>query len=99
MYNRLKLSMKPYKCSEKLKVHREDINMDFFQFYKSVHFDPVIPIMDVFAELARGSSCLQLFRGPHARLTPVYSTEHALTGVFEVLGKMIAHSLIQSGYW
>lgn len=115
--NRLKLSMKPYMCSEKLKVDREDIVMDFFQFYKSVHFDPVIPIKvqikgepavdtggvlrqaftDVFAELASGSSCLRLFRGAHARLTPVYSTEHVLTGVFEVLGKMIAHSLIQGG--
>lgn len=115
--NRLKLSMKPYMCSEKLKVDREDIVMDFFQFYKSVHFDPVIPIKvhikgepavdtggvlrqaftDVFAELASGSSCLRLFRGAHSRLTPVYSTEHVLTGVFEVLGKMIAHSLIQGG--
>ncbi|XP_022780115.1 uncharacterized protein LOC111321486 isoform X1 [Stylophora pistillata] len=115
--NRLKVSMKPYVCSEKLKVDREDTVMDFFQFYKSVHFDPVIPIKvqingepavdtggllrqvftDVFAELASGSSCLRLFRGMLARLTPVYSTEHLLTGVFKVLGKMIAHSLIQGG--
>lgn len=115
--NRLKVSMKPYVCSEKLKVDREDTVMDFFQFYKSVHFDPVIPIKvqikgepavdtggllrqvftDVFAELASGSSCLRLFRGMLVRLTPVYSTEHLLTGVFKVLGKMIAHSLIQGG--
>ncbi|PFX23510.1 hypothetical protein AWC38_SpisGene11949 [Stylophora pistillata] len=42
--NGLKLSMKPYMCSEKLKVDREDIIMDFFQFDISVHFDPAIPI-------------------------------------------------------
>ena len=29
--NRLKLSMKPHMCSEKLEVDREDIVMDFFQ--------------------------------------------------------------------
>ncbi|PFX23509.1 Retrovirus-related Pol polyprotein [Stylophora pistillata] len=42
--NGLKLTMKPYMCLEKLKVDREDIVMDFFQFYISVHFDPAIPI-------------------------------------------------------
>lgn len=53
---------------------------------------------DVFAKIANGNSCLCLFRGIDAsRLTPVYSSEHVLTGVFEVLGKMIAHSLIQGG--
>lgn len=79
--NRLKLSTKSYMCSEKLKVDREDILMDFFQFYKGVHFDPVITIkvqikgepavdtggvprqafMDVFAELASGSSDILFF--------------------------------------
>ena len=53
---------------------------------------------DVFSEIANGSSSLRLFRGVDAsRLTPIYSSEHVLTGIFEVLGKMIAHSLIQGG--
>ena len=116
--NRLKLSMKSYMYSEKLKVDREDLVIDVFHFYKSQHFDPTIPVRvqmkgepavdtggvlrqvftDVFADLASGSStCLRLFRGQDARLTPIYSSEHVLTGVFEVLGKMIAHSLIQGG--
>lgn len=52
---------------------------------------------DVFYEIAGGESYLRLFRGPNRRLTPIYSSEHVLTGVFEVLGKLIAHSLIQGG--
>ena len=40
---------------------------------------------------------LRLFTGPSNWLTPVYSSEHILTGVFEVLGKMISHSLVQGG--
>eukprot|EP00794_Sanderia_malayensis_P013447 gene13447-14828_t len=40
---------------------------------------------------------VQVFRGQNARLTPIYSSEHVLTGIFEVLGKMIAHSLVQGG--
>ena len=116
--NKLKFSMKPYMYSEKLKVDKEDIVMDFFHYYKSGEFDPSVPIKvqmrgepavdtvgvlrqaftDVFSEIANGSSSLRLFRGVDAsRLTPIYSSEHVLTGVFEVLGKMIAHSLIQGG--
>ena len=41
--------------------------------------------------------CLRLFTGPPNRVTPVYSSEHILTGIFEVLGKMISHSLVQGG--
>ena len=114
----LKFSMKQYMYSEKLKVNKDDVVMDFFHFYKSSEFDPSILIKfqmrgepavdtggvlrqaftDVFAEIANGNSCLCLFRGIDAsRLTPIYSSEHVLTGVFEVLGKMIAHSLIQGG--
>lgn len=113
----LKLSMKPYMYSEKLKVDKEDIVMDFFHFYKSSEFDPSVPIKvqmrgepavdtggvlrqsftDVFSEITNGNSCLRLFRGVDtSRLTPVYSSERVLTGVFEVLGKVIAHSLINS---
>ena len=115
--NKLKKSMKPYMHSEKLKVDKEDLVMDFFHFYKSPEFDPVIPVKiqmrgepavdtggvlrqaftDVFGEISSGNSCLRLFRGSNGRLTPIYSSEHVLTGVFEVLGKMIAHSLIQGG--
>ena len=40
----LKFSMKPYMYSEKLKVDKEDIVMDFFHFYKSSEFDPSVPI-------------------------------------------------------
>ena len=116
--NKLKFSMKPYMYSEKLKVDKEDIVVDFFHYYKSGEFDPSVPIKiqmrgepavdtggvlrqaftDVFSEIANGSSSLRLFRGVDAsRLTPIYSSEHVLTGVFEVLRKMIAHSLIQGG--
>ena len=52
---------------------------------------------DVFGQIAEGEGYLRLFRGQHARLTPIYSSEHVLTGIFEVLGKMIAHSLVQGG--
>eukprot|EP00112_Aurelia_sp_Birch-Aquarium-sp1_P011558 Seg2427.11 transcript_id=Seg2427.11/GoldUCD/mRNA.D3Y31 product="hypothetical protein" protein_id=Seg2427.11/GoldUCD/D3Y31 len=52
---------------------------------------------DVFGEIAEEERYLRLFRGQHARLTPIYSSEHVITGIFEVLGKMIAHSLVQDG--
>ena len=40
---------------------------------------------------------LKLFTGQENRLTPVYSSENLLTEIFEILGKMIGHSLIQDG--
>ena len=40
---------------------------------------------------------LRLFTGPSCRLTPVYSSECILTGVFEIIGRMISHSMVQSG--
>lgn len=40
---------------------------------------------------------LKLFTGQPCRLTPVYSSENLLTEIFEILGKMVGHSLIQDG--
>ena len=40
---------------------------------------------------------LKLFTGQENRLTPVYSSENLLTEIFEIVGKMIGHSLIQDG--
>ena len=40
---------------------------------------------------------LRLFTGPPNRLTPLYSSGNVLTQIFETLGKMIAHCLIQDG--
>ncbi|CAB4001829.1 G2 M phase-specific E3 ubiquitin- ligase-like [Paramuricea clavata] len=52
----------------------------------------------IFALLARNEFLgLRLFTGPVCRLTPVYSSECILTGVFEIIGRMISHSLIQNG--
>ena len=44
MLSEFKFSMKLYMYSEKLKVNKEDIVMDFFHFYKSSEFDPSVPI-------------------------------------------------------
>ena len=52
---------------------------------------------DVFHEIASGESYLRLFTGHSQRLTTIYSSEHVLPGVFEVLGKLITHSLVQGG--
>ena len=52
----------------------------------------------IFALLARNEFLgLRLFTGSVCRLTPVYSSECILTGVFEIIGRMISHSLIQNG--
>ena len=40
---------------------------------------------------------LRLFTGQPNRLTPLYSSENLLTQIFETLGKMVGHSLIQDG--
>ena len=40
---------------------------------------------------------LRLFTGPANRVTPIYSSENLLTNIFETLGKMVSHSLIQGG--
>ena len=51
----------------------------------------------IFGEIAQGSCYQKLFRGPNTRLTPFYSSHNVLTGIFDVLGKMVAHSLVQGG--
>ena len=38
-----------------------------------------------------------MFQGPYERLVPIYRSDNVLNGVFEVLGKMVAHSMIQVG--
>ncbi|CAH3024410.1 unnamed protein product [Porites evermanni] len=38
-----------------------------------------------------------MFQGPYERLVPIYRSDNVLNGVFEVLGKMVAHSMIQGG--
>ena len=52
----------------------------------------------VFTLLSRNDFLgLQLFTGPSCRLTPVYSSECILTGVFEIIGRMISHSMVHNG--
>ena len=52
---------------------------------------------DAFLALTKGDAGIQMFQGPPERLVPIYRSDNLLTGVFEVLGKIVAHSLIQSG--
>ena len=40
---------------------------------------------NVFHEIAGGESYLRLFTGHNQRLTPIYNSEHILTGVFKFL--------------
>ncbi len=54
-------------------------------------------LTELFVEVVQGTGNFRLFTGPDGRLSPVYSSEHILTDVFEVLGKVIAHSIIQGG--
>lgn len=51
---------------------------------------------DVFASLARNDE-MSLFQGEARRRLPLFKNEHVITGLFEILGKMIAHSLVQQG--
>ena len=51
---------------------------------------------DVFASLARSDE-MKLFQGEVRRRLPLFKNEHVITGIFEILGKMIAHSLVQEG--
>ena len=50
---------------------------------------------DAFLALAKGDAGLKMFQGPYERLVPIYRSDNVLNGVFEVLGKMVAHSMIQ----
>lgn len=52
---------------------------------------------DAFLALAKGDAGLKMFQGPFERLVPIYRSDNVLNGVFEVLGKMVAHSMIQGG--
>lgn len=52
---------------------------------------------DVFNSLAESKGGLVLFKGDTTRKVPVFSNTHVLTGIFEIMGKLIAHSLIQGG--
>ena len=52
---------------------------------------------DAFLTLAKGDAGLKMFQGPFERLVPIYQSDNVLNGVFEVFGKMVAHSMIQSG--
>ena len=52
---------------------------------------------EFFLDVSHGTTNFRLFTGPECRLSPVYSSEHILTGIFEILGKVIAHSIIQGG--
>ena len=49
---------------------------------------------DAFLALTKGDAGIQMFQGPPERLVPIYRSDNLLTGVFEVLGKIVAHSLI-----
>ena len=52
----------------------------------------------IFATLANNEFLgLRLFSGPFFQLTPVYSSECILTGVYEIIGRMISHSMVQDG--
>ena len=52
---------------------------------------------DVFIALAESKYGLVLFKGDATRKVPVFSNSHVLTGIFEIIGRLIAHSLIQGG--
>ena len=50
---------------------------------------------DVFIALSESKYGLVLFKGDATRKVPVFSNLHVLTGIFEIIGRLIAHSLIQ----
>ncbi|KAJ7354986.1 G2 M-phase specific E3 ubiquitin protein ligase [Desmophyllum pertusum] len=113
----LKLQMKGYGVAEKIKVDREDLVLDLFQYFKDPNFNPEMQIKiqfrrepaidtggvlrqayeDAFLALAMGDAGIKMFQGPPERVIPIYRSENVLTGVFEVLGRMVAHSLVQGG--
>ena len=51
----------------------------------------------IFGEIAQGSCYQKLFCGLNTRHASIYSSHNVLTGIFEVLGKMVAHSLVLVG--
>ena len=52
---------------------------------------------DVFYAMANNEGIKNVFNGDKNSKVPAFSNELVVNGLFEVLGKMIAHSLIQSG--
>ena len=40
---------------------------------------------------------IRLFTGPPNTVTPLYRSENLLTNIFETIGKMVSHSLVQGG--
>ena len=52
---------------------------------------------EFFSMVSHETENFRLFTGPDGRLSPLYSSEHILTGVFEILGKVVAHSIVQGG--
>ena len=51
----------------------------------------------VFLKILKGDDCngVQMFQGPLERVLPTYRRLTILSGAFEMLGKIIAHSLVQ----
>ena len=54
-------------------------------------------LSDVFYSMANNEGVKNVFNGDKYNKVPAFSNELVVNGLFEVLGKMIAHSLIQSG--
>ena len=52
---------------------------------------------EVFLSLANNECMKHIFTGEQFRKVPVFSNELVVNGFFEVLGKMISHSLVQGG--
>ena len=52
---------------------------------------------DVFLNILKGDCGFQMFQGPSDRVIPTYQTSTILSGSFEILGKILAHSLVQGG--
>ena len=42
---------------------------------------------------------IRLFTGPPSRVTALYRSDNLLTNIFETIGKMVSHSLVQGGPW
>ena len=52
---------------------------------------------DVFVALSQNSRGMKLFQGEPKRRLPLFKSEHVMSDIFELFGKMIAHSLVQDG--
>lgn len=52
---------------------------------------------EVFLSLSQNKGIKNIFIGDECRKVPVFSNELVVNGFFEILGKMVAHSLVQGG--